>query len=163
MVRKWLWLAALFALANSAALAQTFMDPVPYCRSIGTIDKPDNRYTGPKLPAWMAEKLNLKADQAKMPDVSKMVAWRCADGQVLACLYGANIPCDSKAFTSKKPTQAVVDYCKQNPDSQFVPMVVTGHETSLSWACHGPRPVVIRSEAVDAQGYVKAYWKAVSP
>jgi hypothetical protein len=157
MVRKWLCLAALFVLANSATFAQTFMDPVPYCRVVGTIDKPDARYTGPKLPAWMAEKLNLK------PDQGKMMEWRCADGQVMACLYGANIPCDSKAFTSRKPTQAVVDYCKQNPDSQFVPMYVTGHETSLSWACHGPRPVVVRSEAVDAQGYVKAYWKAVSP
>jgi hypothetical protein len=44
-----------------------------------------------------------------------------------------------------------------------VPMVVTGHETTVSWACHGPRPVVIRSSAVDAQGYEKAYWRAVSP
>ena len=105
----------------------------------------------------MAQDLNLK------PDQGKMMEWRCSNGQVLACLYGANIPCDSKAFTSKKPTQAVVDYCKQNPDSQFVPMYVTGHETSLSWACHGPRPVVIHSQQVDAQGYVEAYWKVVSP
>ncbi|MBV8630332.1 MAG: hypothetical protein JOZ83_05370 [Silvibacterium sp.] len=151
------WLALFLALGNAAALAQTYADPIPYCRAVGTIDKPDARYTGPKLPAWMAEKLNLK------PDQDKFMEWRCADHQVLACLYGANIPCDSKAFTSRKPTQAVVDYCKQNPDSSFVPMYVTGHETSLSWACHGPRPVVIRSESVDAQGYVKAYWKAVSP
>ncbi|MBV8675453.1 MAG: hypothetical protein JOZ33_18670, partial [Acidobacteriaceae bacterium] len=95
MVRKCLWLAAFFLLANSAALAQTFSDPVPYCRAVGTIDKPDARYTGPRLPVWMAEKLNLKPDQAKFME------WRCADGQVLACLYGANIPCDSKAITSR--------------------------------------------------------------
>ena len=157
MVGKRFWLAALFLLTNSAALAQTFMDPVPYCTAVGTIDKPDARYTGPKLPAWMAEKLNLKPDQAKFME------WRCADGHVLACLYGANIPCDSKAFTSGKPTQAIVDYCRQNPDSTFVPMYVVGHASSISWACHGPRPMIIRSEPIDAQGYVKAYWKAVSP
>ena len=157
MARKWFLLPALFILAISSGLAQTFADPVPYCRAVGTIDKPDARYTGPKLPAWMAEKLNLK------PDQGKLMEWRCADGQVLACLYGANIPCSSKAITSKKPTRAVVDYCRQNPDSQFVPMYVTGHETSLSWACHGPRPVIIQSEAVDAQGYVKRYWQPVSP
>lgn len=69
--------------------------------------------------------------------------WRCAKGAVLACVYGANIPCDSKANTSRKPTSAITDYCKQNPDSTFVPMVVTGHSTTVSWACHGAVPVVV--------------------
>ena len=144
-------------MAASPALAQTYSDPVPYCKAVGTIDKPDARYTGAKLPAWMAEKLNMKPDQAKMME------WRCANGAVLACQYGANIPCDSKAVTSRKPTQAIIDYCRQNPDTQFVPMVVTGHETTVSWACHGPKPMVIHSAEVDAQGYASAYWHKVSP
>ena len=149
-------LPAIFLLVHTC-VAQKFSDPVSYCRAVGTVDKPDARYIGPKLPSWMAEKLNLK------PDQSKMMEWRCANGLVLACLYGANIPCGSKAMTSQKPTQAIIDYCRQNPDSQFVPMVVTGHETTVSWACHGPRPVVIRTSAVDAQGYAKQYWHEVSP
>jgi hypothetical protein len=105
----------------------------------------------------MAQKLNMKPDQAKMME------WRCANGAVLACQYGANIPCDSKAVTSRKPTQAIIVYCRQNPDTQFVPMVVTGHETTVSWACHGPSPMVIHSAEVDAQGYASAYWHKVSP
>jgi hypothetical protein len=153
---KWLLLPAM-PLLVATAVAQKFTDPVPYCRAVGTIDKPDARYTGPKLPLWMAEKLNLK------PDQSKMMEWRCANGAVLACLYGANIPCGSKAATTQKPTQPIIDYCRQNPDSQFVPMVVTGHETTVSWACHGPRPAVIRASPVDAQGYAKEYWHEVSP
>ncbi|QNI33864.1 hypothetical protein H7849_08120 [Alloacidobacterium dinghuense] len=155
---KWLFLAAAFTfLAGRSAFAQTYSDPVAYCHAVGRIDKPDSRYTGPKLPAWMAKKLNLKTSQ------SRMMEWRCADGTVLACLYGANIPCDSKANTSQKPTDPILDYCRQNPDSTFVPMVVTGHDTTVSWACHGGNPVVINSAAVDAQGYAKAYWKTVSP
>lgn len=144
-------------LTASPVLAQSFTDPVAYCKAVGTIDTPDSRYTGPKLPAWMAKELNLKTSQGKFME------WRCANGTVLACLYGANIPCDSKANTSRKPTAAIVDYCKQNPDAAFVPMVVTGHDTTVSWACHSTNPVVIRSAAVDAQGYAKAYWRTVSP
>jgi hypothetical protein len=158
MTRRWLFLSVIaMMLATSAAFAQTFTDPVPYCKAVGTINKPDARYTGPKLPDWMAEKLNLK------PSQGKMMEWRCANGEVLACLYGANIPCASKANTSRKPTQAIIDYCRQNPDSQFVPMVVTGHESTVSWACHGPRPAMISSAEVDAQGYATTYWQKVSP
>ena len=141
----------------SMLVAQTYHSPVAYCRAVGTIDKPDSRYAGPKLPPWMAKQLGLQ------PDQGSMMEWRCADKAVLACVYGANIPCDSKANTSQKPTAAVADYCRQNPNSDFVPMVVTGHDTSISWGCHGSTPVVTHSSAVDAQGYSKAYWKAVSP
>jgi hypothetical protein len=147
-------------LAFSPVLAQTartYANPIPYCKAVGTIDKPDARYTGPKLPAWMAGKLNMQ------PDQGELMEWRCANGAVLACQYGANIPCDSKAMASKEPTQAIIDYCRQNADSQFVPMYVTGHDTSVSWACHGSRPVVIHSAEVDQQGYQKDYWHKVSP
>ena len=144
-------------LAISPAFSQTFTSPVSYCKAVGTIDKPDSRYVGPKLPAWMARELNLK------PDQGKMMEWRCANGAVLACAYGANIPCDSKANTSRTPTTAIVDYCHQNPGSNFIPMYVIGHDSSVSWACHGTKPVVLSSEAVDAQGYQKAFWKKVSP
>jgi len=154
---KWFLVLAIMFLANAPLFAQSFSDPVAYCKAVGTIDKPDSRYTGPKLPEWMAKDLNLK------PDQDKFMEWRCAKGVVLACLYGANIPCDSKANTSRKPTEAIVDYCKQNSDSTFVPMVVTGHETTVSWACHGGVPTVIKSAKVDAQGYTKAYWRKVSP
>jgi len=148
---------ALAIAATMPTFAQTFADPVPYCKAVGTIDKPDARYSGPKLPTWMAEKLHLQPDQGKMKE------WRCANGTVLACLYGANIPCDSKAKTSSRPTPAIVDYCRQNPGSAFVPMVVTGHESAVSWACHRSTPVVTRTASVDAQGYQRDFWSVVSP
>ena len=147
----------LWSILGSQLLAQTYHSPVAYCRAVGTIDKPDSRYVGPKLPPWMAKQLNLT------PGQGSLMEWRCADKAVLACVYGANIPCDAKAKTSQKPTQPIVDFCSQNPNSDFVPMVVTGHDTSISWACHGTAPVVIGSATVDAQGYTKSYWKAVSP
>jgi hypothetical protein len=144
-------------LTAASAFAQTFTDPVPYCRAVGTIDKPDARYAGPKLPAWMAAKLGLEGSQGQMME------WRCAGGEVLACLYGANIPCYGKADTSRAPTSAIAEFCRQNPGSDFVPMVVTGHDTVVSWACQGSDPVVTSVGEVDSQGYARAYWQAVSP
>jgi hypothetical protein len=91
---KWfLSVPGIMLLATLPAFAQAFTNPVAYCKAEGTIDRPDSRYTGPKLPAWMARDLNLK------PGQSKLMEWRCANGTVLACVYGANIPCDSKANT----------------------------------------------------------------
>ena len=55
----------LFPLIAPAA-AGSFKDPVAYCRAVGTIDKPDARYQGPKLPDWMAAKPNMQPSQAKM-------------------------------------------------------------------------------------------------
>jgi hypothetical protein len=134
-----------------------YRDPIAYCQAVGTIGKPDGRYSGPKLPVWMARDLNLK------PRQGDMMEWRCANGAVMACVYGANIPCDSKANTSQTPTQAVTNYCKHNKNSSFVPKYVTGHESAVSWACHDATPVVIGVDPTDPQGYSSSYWHKVEP
>jgi hypothetical protein len=154
--------AAIFAAATmpwslSPAVAESYTDPVAYCRAVRTIDRPDARYGGPKLPAWMAEKLHLDPSQVKLME------WRCARGAVLTCLYGANIPCDAKADTSRTPTPAIAAFCRENPNATFVPMVVTGHETVVSWACKDGQPLPTKVGAVDAEGYAKAYWRRVAP
>ena len=146
--------AALGALA-APAFAQGFADPVAYCKAVGTIDRPDARYAGPTSPGWIAAAL-------KLPD-GMPFAWRCAGGAVLACAYGANIPCDSKARTSRVPTGPIRDYCRQNPNSDGVPMVVTGHDTVIAWRCDGTHPAVAGADKVDAQGYAAAYWTKVAP
>ena len=151
-----LFAAMTMVLGAISTSAQTFTDPVTYCRAVGTVDKPGSQYAGPKLPGWMAAKLNLKPDQANLME------WRCAKGAVFACVYGANIPCNAKAVISQKATPAIVEFCRQNPDSTFVPMVVTGHETTVSWTCHDTRPVVTKVGPVDSHGYAKAYWHRIS-
>jgi hypothetical protein len=141
----------------SPVVAESYADPVAYCRAMGTIDRPDARYSGPKLPAWMAAKLHLD------PSEGKLMEWRCARGAVLACLYGANIPCDAKADRSRTPTPAIAAFCRGHPDATFVPMVVTGHETVVSWACKDGQPLPAKTGAVDAEGYARAYWRRVAP
>lgn len=139
------------------AFAASYTDPVAYCRAVGTIDVPDARYSGPKLPAWMAAKLRLDRSEGDR------MRWRCAHGAVLACLYGANIPCDAKADTSRKPTPAIAEFCRGHSDADFVPLVVTGHETVVSWACRSGLPLPAKVGAVDAEGYAAAYWRRIAP
>ena len=64
-----------------------------------------------------------------------MYVYRCMGGSVWVCNHGANIPC-AKGDT-RRVLPSVTDYCNENPNQDFVPMVVTGHGTIHSWECVG--------------------------
>jgi hypothetical protein len=109
-------LLTIFA-ATRPALAVTYDDPAPYCAAVGTIDKPDARYTGEAVPDWIARALMRATDAPAGADPAffKHAAWRCDHGRVLACGYGANIPCDAKADTSRVPGPGANEFCRENP------------------------------------------------
>lgn len=165
---------ALFVLSMTACSTpsnntpKTFSDPFAYCAAVGQIDAPDARYTGPKMSDALfkdylvAEKLDVNTDY---PDQFKqMTIWRCMNGKVYACNFGANIPCDSKANTDKNPTQAIIDFCKQNQDVDFVPMAVTGHNVIYSWRCvQGAPQLGNLIDTVDAAGYQSSFWVELTP
>ncbi|HTY69116.1 MAG TPA: hypothetical protein VMH36_20855 [Alphaproteobacteria bacterium] len=157
---------ALAGLAGPASAAAAYDDPAPYCAAVRTIDKPDARYRGPAVPDWMARALKKAEDS---PDdtpleVFKHAAWRCADGRVLACFYGANLPCGEKADPNRRPGQGVVSYCREHPDDDIVPAYVTGLRTVFEWHCRGGKPEIVRRlERVDKQGYAARYWYVVAP
>src|ERR1700730_17898790 len=65
-MRGLLLVSAVMLFAASSALAQSFTDPVPYCQAVGTIDSPDARYTGLKLPDWMAAEGRVEPRQPKL-------------------------------------------------------------------------------------------------
>ena len=93
-----------------------------------------------------------------------MTVWRCVDGRVYACNYGANIPCNSKAITDKTPTQEIMDFCSANQDVDFIPMSVTGHNAIYSWRCVKGTPKILNQmDPEDAAGYQSNFWMAVEP
>jgi hypothetical protein len=147
---------------------QTFADPFAYCADIGTIDRPDARYTGPKITDEVVNGY-LKAagiePNSEYSDVYKqMTIWRCMGSKVYACNFGANLPCDSKANTDQTPTQAMVDFCKESPNADFIPMSVTGHNTIYSFHCVKDAPVLLEQIAqVDAAGYLANIWYLIEP
>ncbi len=159
--------AASAATAAPAATAAAFNDPFAYCAAVGTVDAPDARYTGEKMPDGLIKGYLKVAGIPENPEFAQhyqdTTIWRCMDRQVMVCNFGANLPCDTKANTSREPTPEMGEFCKANPEVDFIPMAVTGHETIYSWRCSAGAPVLLEQIAhVDAAGYLQEIWYPVT-
>jgi putative hemolysin len=146
--------------------AAAFTDPFAFCAAVGTLDKPDARYTGPKTPdavvAGVRKALGTKADAPNQPFVDG-TSWRCADGKVVACFVGANLPCDEKADTNKTASAAIVDYCKANANAEVVPAVAAGRATVYEWRCKAGAPEIVKQLVKpDAQGFLADIWYPIA-
>jgi hypothetical protein len=121
----------------ATAIPATYVDPFAYCAAVGTVDTPGSNYVGPQVPESVAQGLQqaLNAPDTPIDVLENGSFWRCMDGNVYACFVGANLPCEAKANTDRTPTQEELDYCQKNPNSDFIPAVVTGRETVYEWRC----------------------------
>jgi hypothetical protein len=152
---------------QESGLQSTFTDPFVYCAAVGTVDAPDSRYTGPKVPEAVARGLKRAIGvpaNAPLESFLRNTFWRCMDGRVYACTVGANFPCQERADTSRMPGQGVVDFCKNNPQAEVIPAVVTGRTTVYEWKCTKATPEVVRQFAhPDARGFLSNIWYAINP
>ena len=153
--------------APTATQAATFSDPFAYCTAVGTVDEPDARYVGPKMPDVIVKGV-MKASGASPDAPLELFAqnsyWRCMDGKVYACTVGANLPCTAKADTSRTPTASETEFCTANPNADVVPAVVTGRETVYEWHCKDGAPEIVRQVFTpDARGFISDFWYALSP
>ncbi len=156
------------ASATPASDQATYVDPFAYCAAVGTIDAPDSRYIGVRLPDSIIQGFlkaaGLQNNGEPLELLQKSTIWRCMNNAVYVCNFGANLPCDSKADTNKNPTQPMQDFCKANPDSQGIPMSVTGHDTIYSWGCVKDTPKLLdQVSQVDAAGYITNIWYELPP
>lgn len=140
-----------------------FSDPFLYCASVGQVDAPDARYTGPMTSDTIfngyLKAAGLDPSMIFPSTFKQMTVWRCMENKVYACNFGANIPCNSKANTVETPTQAMLDYCRQFPDSPVIPMSITGHSIIYSWYCILDTPGILNQiDTVDAAGYQSNNW-----
>jgi hypothetical protein len=154
--------------ATNMPTVETFTDPFAYCASVGTVDAPDTRYTGTQIPDEIINGFKraagLEASTEPIDLLRRSTIWRCMDGKVYACNFGTNLPCDSKANTDRTPSPAMGDYCKANPNSDVIPMSVTGHATIYSWRCINDNPEILdQIDQVDAEGYLERIWYAIKP
>jgi hypothetical protein len=153
--------------AQESGQQSTFTDPFAYCAAVGTVDAPDSRYTGPKVPEAVARGLKRAFGapaHAPLESFLRNTFWRCMDGRVYACTVGANLPCHERADTSRKPGQGVIDFCKNNPQAEVIPAVVTGRTTVYEWKCTNAVPEVVRQFAhPDARGFLSNIWYAINP
>ena len=161
-------LAALPGATGASAQTPSFSDPQAYYRAVGTIDAPDQRFTGHGVPDWIEAAFLSPQDIAaikagRRPDYG--IAWRCVRGEVLAC-QNAQTPSCMKPDTDRMPTAAMRDFCRDDKGaSPVIPRVVTGTARMLAydWVCRGGAPAIEKQAPLDAQGFVAADWKRVGP
>ena len=116
------------ASGHQAALAQSAEEPRRYCARAGVDD------TLRPLPASLVgAATRLFGLRAPASYVQRTTVFRCAGGRVEVCNLGANLPC-GKANTSRALPGAI-QYCREHPGSDFIPMYVTGHDTIYRWRC----------------------------
>ena len=119
--------------------------------------------TSSKIQAYCARVKNSEASgednlyPAQFPTV-----WRCMNGSVYVCELGASGRGCWKTGHSLAPPKGVRVWCRQNPDADFVPGAYLSG-AAVTWRCSGTRPVVVETEGVDERGYVKNFWRKVSP
>lgn len=148
------------------ACASSAPDPFAYCATVGAVDSPDARWTGPKTPdvvvRGLMKAMGLPADAQEGP-IAQSTFWRCMNSKVYACTVGANIPCQEKADTGKTPSTAMNDYCQANPAGDFIPAYVTGRATIYEWKCANGAPVISQQlTGPDERGFLAKYWYEIS-
>ncbi|MGH6900421.1 MAG: hypothetical protein ACREJ5_28385 [Geminicoccaceae bacterium] len=149
--------------APGTAAEQRFDDPFAYCAAVGTIDAPDARYAGPGMPDAIAQGLRTALGMPEDAPLRAHSTWRCMAGKVYACTVGANLPCQEQADTSRSPTPAMTTFCRENPGSDFIPMVVTGRATVYAWRCEHDAPAIERQiTRPDARGYLADIWYEIA-
>jgi hypothetical protein len=152
--------------ATPEAQQVQYTDPFAYCAAVGTLDAPDARYTGPKMPDVIVQGLIrqgiVSADAP--PDFIGNAVWRCMDGKVWVCHFGANLPCLEKADTGQVPTAGMEEFCQANPTADFMPAAVTGRATVYEWACKDGKPAVIKTLfKPDERGFLSDFWYELKP
>jgi hypothetical protein len=144
-------LPVLVAWLASPGWAET---PAAACERLGTDD------TLRPIPESLVPAVNA-ASGTEMPVgvALRTTVFRCADGRVLVCAVGANLPC-GRASTSRTPGAGAIAWCSQNRDAAFIPAVATGHDTIYAWQCHDGAPLIARQVLdVDKRGFIVQFWK----
>ncbi|MGH7111795.1 MAG: hypothetical protein ACREFK_15360 [Stellaceae bacterium] len=158
MRRSGLAVAIAIGLAAGATLPAAAASPAALCRKLGTDDH--LRPIPPALVPAARRLFDLHAAPAQW--VRRATVFRCFAHHVLICNLGANIPC-GKADT-RRDLPAADRWCAGHPGSDFIPYVVTGHDSIYRWHCAGARAAASGpARAVDARGFIARFWKRVDP
>jgi len=93
-------------------------------------------------------------------EIERSTVVRCMNGQLLACNYGANLPC-GKADTSRS-LPAANAWCRQNSSANSIPAYISGHDSIYNWRCTQGMPATSDpAEPVDSRGFLTFYWKLI--
>ncbi len=147
-MRAFLAACAVLSFASAAHAAS----PAATCARVGTDDA--LRPLAPALVGPAIQAFGYTGMTAA--EVEHMTVFRCMDGAVLMCSWGANLAC-GKAETS--PTlPAASNWCEGNQNSSFTPAYITGHDSIYRWSCHDGDAVATDPAPLDARGFFQSTW-----
>ncbi|HEV3247101.1 MAG TPA: hypothetical protein VG124_07845 [Beijerinckiaceae bacterium] len=159
-----LLLSALTALAlTSLPRAAAANDDLPaLCASLGNDDT--LRDYQPSLRGGTVKAFRAMFPGAKMPPddaiLQAQAKFRCMNGKAHVCFVGANLPC-GKLNTSRQ-NEGAENFCRSDPEADFVPMAATGHDSVYSYRCHDGKAEVLRATyELDERGFAKSLWMAL--
>ncbi len=145
--------AAFVALPSRAQAAE----PRATCRALGTDD------TLRPIPQSLidAARAAFGLDHMAPAQIARGTVWRCRAGSVLMCNYGANLPCGKANISRTLPPEGAA-WCRTNPNADFVPAYIGGHNSVWHWRCQGGAPLASGPPArTDARGFLVRYWKTL--
>jgi hypothetical protein len=156
-----------FVRRSMSEAAASYSDAFAYCRAVGTVDAPDARFTGAKMPQAVARGLMRATGAPAAAPLDLFVSnsfWRCMNGKVYACTVGANLPCQEKADTRQTATSGMLGFCSDDPNAEIIPAVATGRATVYLWRCSSGTPTVVRQVSqADARGFIANIWYEIPP
>jgi hypothetical protein len=157
---RWIgWIMAIgIGFAGVAIPPAAAASPAALCRKLGTDDR--LRPIPQSLVPAARRLFGLRTMPAAW--VRRSTLFRCFEHRVLVCNLGANLPC-GKADT-RRDLPAADKWCAGHPGSDFIPMVVTGHDTIYRWRCVGTRAAAGGPPlGLDPRGFIARLWKRVAP
>jgi len=98
--------------------------------------------------------------EAEVAAVEESTVFRCMNGIVFVCNFGANIPCDARP-DERSTRSDVSEYCISNPNDDPVPMALTGHSTIFHWKCIRGKPIVTYQSRIDVRGFNQDIWTPI--
>ena len=85
-------------------------------------------------------------------------------GKVYACNVGANLPCTEHADLRQTPNTGMLNYCRDNPNTDVIPAVAAGRATIYLWRCTLGTPAVVRQiTRADERGFIASIWYEITP
>jgi hypothetical protein len=132
------------------------------CASLGNDDT--LRDYQPSLRGGTVKAFRAMFPGAKMPPddaiLQAQAKFRCMNGKAHVCFAGANLPC-GKLNTSRE-NEGAENFCRSDPEADFVPMAATGHDSVYSYRCHDGKAEVLRATyELDERGFAKSLWMAL--
>jgi hypothetical protein len=86
--------------------------------------------------------------------------FRCMNGKTYVCFVGANLPCGR--LNTSRQNEGAENFCRTNPEADFVPLFATGHDSIYAYRCHAGKPQVLRvTYELDERGFAKSLWMAL--